>query len=123
MFLYTIYTDKIQKALKDKKTKQNNKFLIFISYLCSQVLSINTNWKRMLKLIQRLLTIVFILHPVMGIKGQVLTANTMYRTLTYRDGLTGTSVTDIISDHKGEIWLATNNGVNSYNGKRLVAYV
>ncbi|MBP1540966.1 MAG: helix-turn-helix domain-containing protein [Prevotella sp.] len=45
-----------------------------------------------------------------------------FRNLTYRDGLSGTSVTDIMTDHNGEIWLATSNGVNTYNGKRLVSF-
>ncbi|MCR4584052.1 MAG: hypothetical protein K5764_10955, partial [Prevotella sp.] len=40
-------------------------------------------------------------------------------TLTYRDGLAGTSVTDVITDHSGEVWIATSNGVCTYNGKRL----
>lgn len=60
---------------------------------------------------------------MLEVMGQQLPMNATYRPLTYRDGLAGTSVTDIISDHNGEMWLATSNGVNSYNGKRLVAYV
>lgn len=45
-----------------------------------------------------------------------------FRTLTFRDGLAGTSVTDIITDHNGEMWLSTSNGINTYNGKRLVSF-
>lgn len=35
-------------------------------------------------------------------------------------GLTGETVSDIISDNTGQIWIATNNGVNHYNGIRMV---
>ena len=42
--------------------------------------------------------------------------------LTFREGLAGTSVTDIITDHNGEMWIATSNGVNTYNGKRLTTF-
>ena len=45
-----------------------------------------------------------------------------FRMLTFRDGLAGTSVTDIITDHNGEMWIATSNGVNTYNGKRLTTF-
>lgn len=45
-----------------------------------------------------------------------------FRMLTFREGLAGTSVTDIITDHNGEMWIATSNGVNTYNGKRLTTF-
>lgn len=77
----------------------------------------------MLKLLQRFLTTAFALFYIIEVIGQQMPMNATYRTLTYRDGLAGTSVTDIISDHKGEMWFATSNGVNSYNGKRLVTHV
>ena len=77
----------------------------------------------MLKLLERILIVFFALFFIIEVMGQQLPMNATFRQLTYRDGLAGTSVTDIISDHKGEMWFATSNGVNSYNGKRLVTYV
>ncbi len=41
------------------------------------------------------------------------------RTLSFADGLAGEVVNRVITDHSGRIWIATNNGVNMYNGKRL----
>lgn len=45
-----------------------------------------------------------------------------FRQLTLNDGLTGLSVSDVREDSLGLIWIATSNGVNLYNGHRLVAY-
>ena len=39
--------------------------------------------------------------------------------LTVSDGLTGETVNSIITDHNGITWIATNGGVNTYNGKIL----
>ncbi len=41
--------------------------------------------------------------------------------LTREDGLAGHSVFRIISDHSGQVWVATSDGVNRYNGKTLVS--
>lgn len=43
-------------------------------------------------------------------------------TLNIGNGLAGESVYDIMTDHGGRIWMATDNGVNMYNGKRLISY-
>lgn len=45
------------------------------------------------------------------------------RDLTIEDGLAGESVTRIITDHLGQVWIGTSNGINRYNGKRLMTYV
>ena len=42
--------------------------------------------------------------------------------LNIADGLTGESVYYIMSDHGGRMWMATDNGINMYNGKRLTSY-
>ena len=49
------------------------------------------------------------------------------RTMTFRhlgpdDGLSQNAVLDILQDHQGYVWLATENGVNRYNGYELVRY-
>ena len=42
------------------------------------------------------------------------------KTLSVADGLAGEVVNQVITDHSGRVWIATNNGVNMYNGKRLM---
>ncbi len=40
--------------------------------------------------------------------------------LSIADGLAGETVYRVIQNHTGLVWIATNNGVNIYNGKRLI---
>ena len=44
------------------------------------------------------------------------------RWITYStpQGVAGEEVRDILVDQNGEIWLATNNGVNRFNGEWLI---
>ncbi|MBQ7420130.1 MAG: helix-turn-helix domain-containing protein [Prevotella sp.] len=42
--------------------------------------------------------------------------------LTIADGLSGETVRDVITDHNGTTWIATNSGVSVYNGKQLHAF-
>ena len=42
--------------------------------------------------------------------------------VTKEEGLSGESVSRIMPDHDGRMWIATNNGLSLYNGKRLVTY-
>lgn len=44
------------------------------------------------------------------------------RTLNVSDGLVGESVYHVMKDHGGRMWVATDNGINMFNGKRLVRY-
>ena len=39
--------------------------------------------------------------------------------LTLTDGLAGETVHSVMTDHSGGIWIATNSGINIYNGKQL----
>ena len=39
--------------------------------------------------------------------------------LTLNDGLAGETVHSVMTDHSGSIWIATNSGINIYNGKQL----
>lgn len=47
--------------------------------------------------------------------GQVPMAN-----LTLTDGLAGETVNRIMTSHSGYVWIATDNGINYFNGKQLV---
>lgn len=38
------------------------------------------------------------------------------------DGLSGETVYRVMTDHSDHIWIATNNGVNAYNGKRITQF-
>ena len=38
------------------------------------------------------------------------------------DGLMGDNVSRIITDHSGRVWISTNQGVNMFNGKKMVSY-
>lgn len=44
------------------------------------------------------------------------------RHLTAKDGLAGITVSDIIDDPTGQIWIATSNGINLYDGTTLLTY-
>lgn len=42
--------------------------------------------------------------------------------LTMEDGLAGNSVTKIIKDHQGLAWIAAGDGINTFNGNRLMSF-
>jgi ligand-binding sensor domain-containing protein len=44
------------------------------------------------------------------------------RLLSIEDGLSSRHVYDIVEDKNGFIWLATNNGLNRYDGKSFILY-
>ena len=46
----------------------------------------------------------------------------VFHFVTKEDGLSGESVSRIMPDHLGRIWLATSDGVSLYNGKRIVTF-
>ncbi|WP_100643039.1 ligand-binding sensor domain-containing diguanylate cyclase [Alteromonas facilis] len=47
---------------------------------------------------------------------------TYFRHISVSDGLSQVTVADIIQDRKGFIWLATQNGINRYDGYNFVIY-
>lgn len=49
-------------------------------------------------------------------------ANSNLHFLTMEDGLAGRSVSKIIQDHQGLTWIAAGNGINTFNGSRLVTF-
>ena len=42
--------------------------------------------------------------------------------LTIANGLTGETVHSIMTDHTGGTWIATNSGINIFNGRRLLTF-
>ena len=44
------------------------------------------------------------------------------RQLTYTEGLKGEDVNKIYKDSRGLIWIATNRGVNCYNGHSVIPF-
>ena len=46
----------------------------------------------------------------------------VFHFVTKEDGLSGESVSRIMPDHLGRMWLATSDGVSLYNGKRIVTF-
>ncbi|CAM4114419.1 two-component regulator propeller domain-containing protein [Zobellia roscoffensis] len=48
--------------------------------------------------------------------------NIKFKTLSTNDGLSNNSINDIISDDDGLLWIATWDGLNSYNGTTFTTY-
>ena len=58
--------------------------------------------------------------------GQLLFAATIGEerivSLTLNDGLTGETAHCVMTDHNGMTWIATNSGINVYNGKSMDSF-
>jgi AraC family transcriptional regulator, chitin signaling transcriptional activator len=48
--------------------------------------------------------------------------NSFFERITTREGLSNSSVNNIIQDRKGFIWIATYGGLNKYDGKTFKVY-
>ena len=48
--------------------------------------------------------------------------NIKFKTLSTNDGLSNNSITDLVSDNDGVLWIATWDGLNSYNGNTFTVY-
>ena len=46
----------------------------------------------------------------------------VFHFVTKEDGLSGESVSRIMPDHLGRMWMATSDGISLYNGKRIVTF-
>lgn len=46
----------------------------------------------------------------------------VFHFVTKEDGLSGESVSRIMPDHQGRMWMATSDGMSLYNGKRIVTF-
>ena len=47
----------------------------------------------------------------------------VFHFVTKEDGLSGESVSRMMPDHLGRMWMATSDGVSLYNGKRIVTFL
>lgn len=54
--------------------------------------------------------------------GATITDRETMVSLSITDGLAGETVNRVMIDHSGLVWIATNNGVNVYNGKQLTTF-
>lgn len=50
------------------------------------------------------------------------TDNEEMRCLTKENGLSGETVSRIMVDHNGQVWIATSDGINCYNGRQIVTF-
>ena len=64
---------------------------------------------------------IFLLIGVTSIHADIVNEE-VFHFVTKEDGLSGESVCRIMPDHLGRMWIATNNGVSLYNGKRIVTF-
>lgn len=48
--------------------------------------------------------------------------NEMMNSITKENGLAGESVSCIMTNHTGQVWVGTSDGLNRYNGKRLMTF-
>ncbi len=46
----------------------------------------------------------------------------VFHFVTKEDGLSGESVSRVMPDHIGRMWIATSDGVSLYNGKRMITF-
>lgn len=81
------------------------------------ILAIETT-KTMHRYIHIILTLVMLLMPSPMLSGDINQESMCY--LNKEKGLAGLTVTKIITDHNGQIWVGTSDGVNRYNGKVLL---
>lgn len=71
-----------------------------------------------MKLPKNILYTIFLVFIASQLYGQKI----KFKTLNTNDGLSNNSITDIVSDHDGKLWIATWDGLNSYNGNTFTVY-
>lgn len=67
---------------------------------------------------QILLILLTVCLSLVGLKGW---ANSLHF-LSMEDGLSGISVTKIVKDHQGLVWVAAGDGINSFNGNQISSF-
>lgn len=76
----------------------------------------------MMNIVRRILYIITLLLAfVQTVKADVV-YDEPFRFITQENGLSGETVSSILTDHLGQVWLATSNGVSRFNGKRIVTF-
>ena len=73
------------------------------------------------KIIKYSILSIFLIFGVVGIRADIVN-DEVFHFVTKEDGLSGESVSRIMPDHLGRMWLATSDGVSLYNGKRIVTF-
>lgn len=74
------------------------------------------------KIIRRLLSPMIMLVCVSAQAGIGVADREPLRLLCMEDGLSGVSVSKIITDHNGKVWISATGGVDVFNGKDLYSY-
>ncbi len=70
---------------------------------------------------KKLFSLLFFLAVVLPLSAENPGDETLV-SLSLADGLAGETVNKVMTDHGGRIWIATNNGVNVYNGRKLATF-
>lgn len=66
--------------------------------------------------------LLLIICTLIALKTYALEPNYSIRHISIEDGLTQSDVTSIIQDKTGFLWFATHNGLNRYDGYKIVQY-
>ncbi|MGF1638575.1 MAG: two-component regulator propeller domain-containing protein, partial [Cyclobacteriaceae bacterium] len=65
----------------------------------------------------------FILSFALGLSSNVLSQSDIsFRQLSVNDGLSQNSAISIVQDQEGYLWIATQEGLNRYDGKNFKVY-
>jgi len=64
----------------------------------------------------RLVTLTFLLLLCSRVLSQARENNYLFRAITTENGLSNNIIYDILQDREGYIWIATDNGLNRYDG-------
>lgn len=70
----------------------------------------------------RIIEFAFVLLLGLPVPGQTQTETILFEHLTVTEGLSQNSVHDIVQDRDGFLWLATQDGLNRYDGYDFVVY-
>lgn len=65
--------------------------------------------------------LVLLIFDVIGIRADIVN-DEVFHFVTREDGLSGETVSRIMPDHLGRMWIATSDGVSLYNGKCIVTF-
>lgn len=69
-----------------------------------------------------LITITMISFSIINAEAITNDTNRNFKRITIEDGLSQSSVAEIMQDSKGYMWIGTNDGLNKYNGKTFEVY-
>ncbi|WP_200979204.1 two-component regulator propeller domain-containing protein [Echinicola sp. 20G] len=67
-------------------------------------------------------TLLFVLCSLFVLKGFSQTSNYLFGSISVDNGLSNNNVTDIYKDDIGYVWMATNSGLNRYDGRKFKVF-